>query len=196
MPGIDVQHSMSPVRTMTHRYYRPSAKARTAAVMALLYESNEEDLHITLIKRTSHPKDQHSGQISFPGGGLDESDKSLVDCALRETFEETGINREEIQVLGSLSPLYVYASNNMVYPYVGYYRGIPTFDPEPTEVEQIINVPLTYMMRPEIVSTTELQVRGFTLPEVPYYDVNGHVLWGATAMMMAELLSLWKEIRV
>jgi len=180
---------------MTEKYYMPSEEARIAAVMALLHPS-DEGLQITLIKRTSHPKDQHSGQISFPGGGKDDSDNSLIECALRETLEETGVASHKIKVLGSLSPLFVYASNNMVYPYVGYHDGIPDYTPDPSEVAEIINVPLTYMLRPEIVSTTELQVRGFTLPEVPYYDVKGHILWGATAMMMVELLSLWKEIRI
>jgi len=183
---------MSPAIDRADKYYQETENSRTAAVMALF---NQEDdiLHLTLIRRATHPKDQHAGQISFPGGGLDEGE-TLIDCALRETEEETGVDVQNIHSIGALSPLYVFASDNMVHPFVGYYNGKPEFKPDPKEAAAIINIPLTYMMRPEIVSLTELTLRGHHLPHVPYYDVNGHVLWGATAMMMAELIHVCQEI--
>ena len=186
---------MSPTRLKADKYYVADDSARIAAVLALI-NGTPDDLHISFIKRTTHPNDMHSGQISFPGGGKDPEDNTHIDCALRETEEEIGIERSSIQIIGPLTPLFVYASNNMVYPFVGYHKGIPSFIPDTSEVAEIINVPLTYISSPEIVLTKELKVRGYTLPEVPYYDVNGHVLWGATAMMVAELISLWKEIKL
>ena len=183
---------MSPAGDHTDDYYKKTENSRTAAVLALLNRADDQ-LNITFIRRASHPKDLHAGQISFPGGGID-SDETLIGCALRETEEETGIDRNKINIIGELSPLYVFASDNMVYPFVGFYDGKPQFKPDPQEVAAIINIPLTYMMRPEIVSLTELTMRGHLLPRVPYYDVNGHLLWGATAMMMAEIIHVCQEI--
>lgn len=185
---------MSPAGTRTHHYYQPTKSARIAGVMALIH-GVREDLFISFIKRATHPKDQHGGQISFPGGGLDEADNSHLDCALRETKEEIGVPVEKIHIVGALTPLFVFASDNMVYPYVGYYTGKPDFLIDPSEVASIINIPLTYMERPDIVSLTTLSMKSQQLREVPYYDINGHVLWGATAMMMAEFLVLWKDIK-
>lgn len=186
---------MSPAKLRADQYYTSDDTARIAAVLALI-NGPANNLSVTFIKRTTHPNDMHSGQISFPGGGKDPEDSNHIDCALRETEEEIGIARNNIHILGPLTPLFVYASNNMVYPYVGYHEGIPMFTPDRTEVAEIINVPLTYISRPEIVLTKELKIRGYTLPNVPYYDLYGHVLWGATAMMIAELISLWKEIEL
>lgn len=183
---------MSPGGDNTEDYYKETGVSRLAAVMALL-NNVDDHLHITFIRRANHPKDLHSGQISFPGGGID-GEETLVSCAQRETEEETGIDKNKIDIVGALSPLYVFASDNMVYPFVGYYEGRPEYIPDPNEVAAIINIPLTYIMRPEIVSLTELTLRGHHLPRVPYYDVNGHVLWGATAMMMAELIHVCQEI--
>ncbi len=183
---------MSPIQAHTRKYYQPTKTARTAAVLALLH-GHPTNLQITLIKRSNHPEDQHAGQISFPGGGVDAIDQSLIACALRETEEETGVPCENIAILGALSPLYVYASDNMVYPFVGYLSETPSFAPDPKEVASVLNIPLSYLLQPEIISTTTIEVRGFELTNVPHYDINGQILWGATAMMMAELLSIWKK---
>lgn len=194
LPGNRIQSHLSPAGDRTAEYYQHTDTSRIAAVMALLH-GHEDALYISLIKRASHPHDLHAGQISFPGGGMDDIDDSLVSCALRETEEETGISWQDISVIGKLTPLFVFASDNMVHPFVGYYRGAPNFNADPREVASIINIPLTYITRPEIVSKTELNLQGYKLSDVPYYDVNGHVLWGATAMMMAELIHLLQDIQ-
>ena len=185
---------MSPARLDVERYYQPPTDARKAAVMALLDEK-KSGWEITFIKRQAHPKDMHSGQISFPGGGLEKIDKSYEECALRETYEEIGVPPANIDIIGSLTSLYVFASNNLVYPFVGYLKEPVEFVQDDTEVEKIISVPLNHFFMPETIKTRELTVRGHRLNNVPYYDINGQVLWGATAMMMAEFLSLWKEVR-
>lgn len=180
---------MSPVKGDIEMYYQIPNNARLAAVLALLIPI-EDEWNLTLIKRPSHPNDLHSGQISFPGGGLESEDDSFEACATRETFEEVGVPKENIKIIGSLTKLYVYASNNLVYPYVGYLKDPIEFDIDKKEVERVITVPLSYFENSSIIKHKELTVRGYHLPEVPYYDVEGEILWGATAMMISELLFL------
>lgn len=183
---------MSPVRREVDLYYSDTTGARQAAVLALL-SPVKGSWHIHFIQRKAHPRDLHSGQISFPGGGLEANDASFEDCAKRETFEEIGVPQEQIRIIGSLTKLYVYASNNLVFPYVGYMEAPFEFIPDPKEVEKVISVPINYFLTESIIKKTTLKVREYVLPDVPYYDLHGSILWGATAMMMSELLYLWKR---
>lgn len=180
---------MSPAQLEVDRYYMPPEHARKAAVMALL-EEKQWGWEITFIKRQAHPKDLHSGQISFPGGGLEKEDRTFAECALRETYEEIGVPPRKVEIIGSLTSLYVFASNNLVYPFVGYLKEPVTFVHDETEVERIIKVPLDHFFVPDTIQSTELKIRGHTLKDVPYYNINGQVLWGATAMMMSEFLEV------
>lgn len=185
---------MSPATKRAEEYYNNIPEnARKAGVLALL-APKENEWNVIFIKRASHPLDKHSGQISFPGGGLEKVDASLEDCALRETFEEIGVAQESIKVLGPLTKLYVFASNNLVFPYVGYIEEQQDFKIQEDEVERVITVPLAYFTDETIIKSTSLSVRNLTIDDVPYYDVYGEVLWGATAMMMSELIELWKKL--
>lgn len=194
LPGRQIQYEMSPVPREAEMYYDIPAHARLAAVLALLIPIDGE-WHITFIKRPSHSKDKHAGQISFPGGGLEKNDDSMEACALRETQEEIGIPSSRVTIIGGLTKLYVYASNNLVYPYVGYLENKEEFKLQRSEVAKVITTPLSYFSDEAILKKTDMTVRGFTLKEVPYFDLNGEVLWGATAMMMSELNYLWKQIQ-
>ena len=183
---------MSPVASEAERYYTDQSTARKAAVMALFMPINQE-WHLLYMKRPQHPKDMHSGQISFPGGGL-EGKESLEQCALRETYEEIGVPVDAIEVIGSLTKLYVYASNNLVFPYVGYVKQTLELQLQESEVEKVIPVPMSYFDRPdEIIKTKTLTVRDHTLYDVPYYDLFGETIWGATAMITSELIHIWKQ---
>lgn len=184
---------MSPVLKDFERYYEVSDTARKAAVMAVIFEDQEEGFQVVFIRRSLHPNDKHAGQISFPGGGFEEGDNSMEACALRETFEETGLVQDKMIVLGELTDLYVYASDNIVTPFVGFYPEPPQYILQTSEVAEIINVPFTYFEDPSVVSTKDLSVGKYALPNVPYYDLEGRTLWGATAMMTAELLHIWRQ---
>jgi len=175
-----------------NRYYQPQPNARKAAVMLLLIQ-NDDGLHVAFIKRPVHPNDPHSGQISFPGGRMEDADDSYEACALRETYEEIGIGAERISVLGPLSKLYVFASNNLVYPYVGYLDHTPEFTLQKAEVDQVIMVPMRYFVSEAEILYKDLEVKGFHMKDVPYFDLRGHTLWGATAMIFIEWIQVWKR---
>ena len=191
LPGQDVQYQMAHV---IRRQYDPApAHAQRAGVLALLYPK-EQEWHIVLIERSSrHPGDQHSGQISFPGGRFEEPDRTLADTALREAHEEVGVDPHIVTLIGELTELYIPVSNFLVKPFVGYTFRTPHFQPQLSEVSSIVETPVRLLKNPETRQATDLKISGnITLRNVPYFNVFGKVVWGATAMMLNELLEVMK----
>lgn len=167
--------------------------AAKAGVLVLLYPI-ESKVHTVLIQRVSHQKDKHSGQISFPGGRLESTDTNLEHCALRETHEEIGLKPDKIQVLGKLTSLYIPVSNFLVQPFVAMMKSPPQFIPEVNEVASIIPVELDRFFHKEVVKKRDMLVdSGIRLIDVPYYDLKPNVVWGATAMIMSELIELLRN---
>ena len=173
----------------------PPPSARIACVLALLYPK-ADDWHIVFIEReSSNPNDRHGGQISFPGGKQDATDPSLEYTALREAHEEVGIHPPDVTVLGQISPLYISVSNFHVFPFLGYMTKTPEFIPQEGEVRSILEVPFSHFRQPDIIQHTHINLSPhLTLRNVPYYNLGGRVLWGATAMMMSELLEVIGEL--
>ena len=189
LPGFPAQTKMAPVGN--ERYLDISSDHKVACVLALLFPKNDQ-WHLSLIERASiHPDDKHAGQISFPGGKLDDNDASYEDCALRETYEEIGIAPDTIGILGELTPLFVYVSNFLVHPFVGFTTESPRFVIQESEVKNIIEVPMDHFTKSKNKLIADIHVRDTVLPNTPYYDVYGQKLWGATAMMMSELEHVW-----
>lgn len=193
LPGIPAQTRMSPVKA-SHKYQEPGPDHKTACVMALLHPK-DEDIYVTLIKRAaSHPDDKHAGQIGFPGGKYEEEDQSLLDCALREVEEEIGVPANDIEVLGELTSLFVYASNFMVYPFVGYLDAPPIYVPQEEEVAGIYDFPVKHLVDPAFKVSRKVRLsEGFHM-EAPGYNVDGDFLWGATAMISSELESVVRKV--
>jgi 8-oxo-dGTP pyrophosphatase MutT (NUDIX family) len=155
--------------------------------LALLYPI-EEQLYLVLILRPTY-KGVHSGQVAFPGGGFEEGDGDLIQTALREAYEEVGVPANTVTVLGQLSPLYVFASNYLVFPTVAWAPAQPSFKIDPYEVAQLLEVPITALLDPANHQVEPWALRD-RLADVPFYYVQGQKIWGATAMMLSELLSL------
>lgn len=188
LPGEAAQRTMMP--PLRGEYARPPAGARHAAVMALLYPIDGR-LHLLYIQRTSPKRDRHAGQISFPGGSVDPTDVDTEDTALRELEEEVGVARDDIEVLGALTPLYIPISNFVVDVYVGYTPARPTLLPQVSEVARTLELPLADFFAADAVRTGERKtVNGLTLKDIPYWAVRGEQIWGATSMMTAELVRL------
>lgn len=195
LPGRAAQYKMASFHRLRELGETPTPPpdARVACVMNLLHRNDEGDPWRTvLIQRTANPRDRHSGQISFPGGRWEESDgPDLAAAALRETHEEIGISPVEVEILGRLTDLYIPVSNFVVHPFVGLLLGPPDFSPQPGEVEAVLTPPLDLFRGAGRRKKTTLRLgSGLVLPEVPYFDVDGRVLWGATAMILNEFLEV------
>ncbi|MEM9954687.1 MAG: CoA pyrophosphatase [Chloroflexota bacterium] len=183
--SASAQLGMSPAgrASMTPKLNKPP---RQSAVLVLIYPDTDQKLQVILTKRTEQLRG-HSGQISFPGGRRDEGDKSYEETALREACEEVGVcNRSRIRILGQLAQLWIPPSNFEVMPIVATMDNIPQLVPSPAEVAQILFLPLDNLLKDDIKKTTPMTFRG-TVFDVPYYDVQGHIVWGATAAMLSEL---------
>ncbi len=183
-------------------YKRPDLEAaraqdpppRESAVLALVHEANG-DAHVLLMLRPTYDG-VHSGQVAFPGGRREETDTDLEATALREFAEETGASTSGIQLLGSLTPVYIPPSRSLVTPYVGVRRTLGHLAPDPREVAELIHAPLALLLRDDILKQRDqyIAIMGRSV-HIPYFDVNGHVVWGATAMMIAELRALFRRFR-
>jgi 8-oxo-dGTP pyrophosphatase MutT (NUDIX family) len=176
------------------KYRQPTPDATAAAVLICLYQRETGgELFLPLIKRRVVKGDKHSGQISLPGGRFEESDEDYMMCALRETQEEIGVPMNKVKVLGQLSELFVYASNFNVYPFIGMLQEKVEFVPETREVQSILEVPVETLALSSSIKKKDMYLREGVLKDVPYYDVQGEVVWGATAMILSEFLSYWKS---
>lgn len=189
LPGVKAQYQMAHV--VRRQPVPPPADARRAAVLALFYP-NQGDWNLVFIERPRYPGiDRHGGQISFPGGKMEPTDASLQHTALREAEEEIGLAANTVKVLGALTELYIPVSNFLVQPYVGQVGYEPHFQPDEREVSSIIEVPYAKLQDAAIRQEIDLQLApNMTLRKVPYFNVEGKVLWGATAMIVSELLAV------
>lgn len=189
LPGKDAQIKMVS-DTFKNRYFdiQPNSHTREGAVLILLYPQ-KNSLHIPLIVRPNTEKGVHSGQVAFPGGKKEKKDPDYTYTALREAQEEVNLDTRQVEVLGQLSPLFVFASNFMVYPTLAVMHEEPVLKPNPKEVAAIFSADLDVLKRPETIKTTLIQTPQYTF-ETPYFDVAGKIIWGATAMMLSELIEI------
>ncbi|TBW28939.1 CoA pyrophosphatase [Gramella sp. KN1008] len=164
-----------------------------AGVMAVFYPGRDLQTHLVLILRKSY-KGVHSNQIGFPGGRVEAQDRDLRDTALRETEEEVGIPQDQIEVIKELSRLYIPPSNFWVQPYLGIVEKTPLLTPQESEVEEILEVRLTDFMNEENMISETLSTSYAKNIEVPAYKLNGHIVWGATGMMLSEIRELLLKI--
>ena len=190
LPGTEAQQKMSPsIRNHSDNKNDPRL-ARDSSVLILFYQKGDQ-LYFPLIKRSSGDH-KHSGQISLPGGKFELSDKNLVDTAIRETEEELGLIGTKIHIIGPITGLYIPISNFQVQPLVAYYDGSPQFKADSFEVNQIIETSVQELFKVDNKHEEVIHKNGFDI-KAPYYDVRGHKLWGATAMIISELEELLKR---
>lgn len=191
LPGFEAQLKMAPItRLKDLKMFKLKETARKSAVLLLIYPDKRK-IKTVLMERATD-KTVHSGQISFPGGKFEEEDKTLEQTALRETYEEIGIDPNTVKILGPLTKLYIPPSNFDVSPFVGYTNQKPNFKIN-SEVKSILEVDLQMLLNPETLVKKTIEHRTGGIFEVPCYFVQNHIIWGATSMIISELLEVIKK---
>ena len=193
LPGVEAHAHMAPLHRMEERL-KPAAlkNARQGAVLLLLYP-HEHRLYLPLMQRPEYDG-HHSGQISFPGGKREPEDADKIQTALREAREEMGILPEEVELLGTLSELFIPPSNYLVLPVVGWVKERPRFVPDPVEVVNIIETPLDLLLDSKTIQHTYQNLASGMRVKIPYFNVEEQVVWGATAMILSEFLAVVREL--
>lgn len=190
LPGASAHE---PLRAIPVGDIRPvfshSLAPKPGGVLILLYEENGI-IKFPLIKRPEY-LGAHSGQVSFPGGKAEVGETSL-EAALREGEEEIGISRYEVRVLGTLSDFFVIPSNFLVTPVIGTIES-PVFKPDQREVARVLTADLYSLLKDEAVQEKEILAAGKFPLRAPHFEVEGEMVWGATAMMLNEFRTILKE---
>lgn len=189
---LDYKSKIFPLRRSVQNNMADDSKVRKSAVLALLYPKNDS-LYFALTKRPDYPG-AHGGQISFPGGKVEESDKSLKDTALRETWEEIGVQLSEDQIIHSLEHIYIPPSNFLVYPFLAVSTTPLEFKKDDYEVESILEIPCD-QLHVENIKTGSIESSGNLKLKISYYELNSSVVWGATASILAEVHAILENYR-
>ena len=162
---------------------------KQAAVLALIYPNAQQQAQMVFILRKTY-KGHHSGQISFPGGKREVFDADLKATALRETQEEVGLPSKLITIKKQLSPIFIPISNFEVQPFLGICNQTPDFKLDPVEVESILEFPFAQILYNPLVSINHTYFgQSYTLKA---FQVNQYKIWGATAMILSEIVQLFK----
>ncbi len=193
LPAEASQLKMSPpYREKLIKLQKDKVKnARQSAVLALFYPDVEAQTKLILILRKTY-KGVHSAQVGFPGGKVEKEDKSLLHTALRETHEEVGVSPDLVTVYKKMTQVYIPPSNFYVQPFIGLANQTPVFNKQDDEVEALLEVALSDLMLESNVVTKRVNTSYDIEVEVPAYNLNNHLVWGATAMMLSEIKDLLK----
>jgi 8-oxo-dGTP pyrophosphatase MutT (NUDIX family) len=191
LPGLEACMEMAPENRRHMRVEAAREKGcREGAVLILLYPY-ENDIYTLLTVRSSTLR-THSGQISLPGGRIDPGE-SATDTSLRETFEELNIAPTTIEVIGSLTQVYIPPSNYCLAPIVGISTRRPEFQPNPDEVAAVIELPALHLVGAANRVVEEWIIEGEPR-KIPYFLFNEYKIWGATAIILSEFAVMWERV--
>lgn len=179
-----IRENLSNREIKTFKY--ADIQSRNAAVTIPLFFKDQEP-HILFTKRTDKVE-HHKGQISFPGGMVDKTDRNLKETALRETWEEMGIKAKDITILGRTDN-FLTNTNFMVTPYVVFFPYPYPYMVNEDEISSILEVPLSHLMNPDIFRIEKWHRNG-VLWDVHFYDFNGENIWGVTGFLLSNFLSI------
>lgn len=194
LPAESSQFKMMPTSRMEQmdQYKEAMKQAKQSAVLALFYPDNSHQTKFALIQRKAY-NGVHSSQISFPGGKLESNDTNLEFTAKRETHEEIGVIPDNVRIVRELTKIYIPPSNFAVQPFLGLSDKTPNFILQEDEVEALLEVPILDFFNESNVVTETVSTSYNYRMEVPAFLLNGHIVWGATAMMLSEVKDLLKE---
>jgi len=190
LPGLDAQLRMAPSPRLGWDPLKFPEGARDGAALLLVYP-HDDTLHVALTVRGSGLRN-HTGQVSLPGGGVDAGE-TFEQAALREATEEIGVDPTAVELLGRLTPLHIPVSGFLLHPIVGFTSMRPAFQRAEWEVARIIEAPVSVLSDPAVIKreihTRTVKGRSVDV-DVPYFDIDGEKVWGATAMVLAEFCAI------
>jgi 8-oxo-dGTP pyrophosphatase MutT (NUDIX family) len=193
LPAQDAHFKMAPPERiqMLKDLDKESLSPKNAAVLMLVYPKGNIP-HLAFILRAAY-NGVHSSQVAFPGGKFEQLDVDFNATALRETHEEIGVHPDKMEIIKSLTQIYVPPSNFMVYPFLGICNEEIEFSPDPNEVVAVIELPLMKLLDDAMVINTEIKSSYAESVFTPAFKINEHIVWGATAMMLSELKDVLKK---
>lgn len=190
LPGVRGQALMAPAHRLDPDLYARGARdCRRAAVLFLLYPYAGELTTVLTVRPQDLP--DHPGQVAFPGGARD-ADETVIETALREAEEEVGIDPALVEPIGRLTHIYIPPSHFCIQIVVGYSPALPLFRAAPNEVAEILEVPVAHFFDPANQQAEERMVDG-ALRRIPFFRVGRHKIWGATAIAIAEFVTLVED---
>jgi len=193
--GVEAQFKLAPEMRLAYDDKKITANnPKIAAVLALFYPNNNNNTSLLLTKRASY-NGPHSNQISFPGGKIEKSDNNLSQTALRETFEEVGVSQEKVEILREITNVYIPPSNFLVTPFIGITKKKPMFKVN-SEVAEIIEISFLDLLDDNNVGTIQITNSYMKETLVPSFNINGSVIWGATAMILSEIKEVLKKTQL
>jgi len=195
LAGVEGHLKMAPlyrVEQMRKGEFPPLDAKRSAVLVLLTPPKNGElalplslEWSLLLIKRSSYIG-THSAEMAFPGGKSEPGDKNFIETACREANEELGVERSKIEIIGSLTELFIPPSNFIIYPIVAIDKGVGELKPNSTEVKFFTQVELS-TLNPQNAKIYNIETPSNGVVRAPGYLVGGHIVWGATAMIISEL---------
>ncbi len=192
LPGAEAHETLRATPTgLIKPKFDHSLPPKPGSVMILLYPDGGQ-IKFPLTKRHEY-LGAHGGQVSLPGGKA-EPGETAIETALRETEEEIGVKAQQIKVVGELSQFFVMPSNFMVIPVIGFVEQRPVYQAQQSEVVRIIEGDISDLIRPDAIRTKEILAAKMYPMLAPHFEIEGEVVWGATAMMLNELRVIVREI--
>ena len=191
LPGVSSHLKMAPPHRAQDIVNQNdnTLNAKKSAVLILFFHE-EDELKMIAIRRSVYVG-IHSGQIAFPGGRYEEEDKDVRTTALREIQEEIGILEDKIEILGRLSDIYVPPSNFLISVFVGYLSEKPIYKIDEREVDEVIEIPFAEFFNHDTIKEKSFFVNSIKAADnAPYFDVTNAEIWGASAMVISELLDV------
>jgi 8-oxo-dGTP pyrophosphatase MutT (NUDIX family) len=187
LPGEDAHALLMPKdRPLSSAAKQQAANYRESAV-GLVLHSTITSIECILIQRTDY-EGAHGGQISFPGGKRDLTDPTLEYTARRECFEEISLPMSSGELIHPMTEVFIPVSNFLVQPYIFYVDELPSLIRNEREVEEIISFDIFSLLNESLMDRKSIRLgNGITIKDMPYFDIHGQVVWGATAMILAEL---------
>jgi 8-oxo-dGTP pyrophosphatase MutT (NUDIX family) len=194
LPGEQAHAEMAPTNRPLSSFARSTSADYRESAVSIIFQANTLATDILLIQRPSY-NGVHGGQVSFPGGKRDPEDKNLFYTAIRECREEIGVNLSEDQFIGLLTPVFIPISKFDVLPHVFVLENEVEFTPDEREVESIFSINVEALLEEKHRKKVSIpNQNGTTLRNIPCFEINNKIIWGATALMLNELRLILQKI--